>query len=596
MIYPLILIIANLFINSQQVCVRNNYALAPHSKMGTTIERKAEYKQRLREEIQEGQEMSLKVSVVVAVSCELENGNIFRLLRSYLQQSSNPVNFELVFVVNNTPEIREREPVRYQENQDTVAILQYLEGVLTTEPEYIAKLPSWQKETIREIKEKELNIVCVDHSTEGMERNMSVIRNAGVKSVSERNGIDKYNRVVHMMDADVILPNNCIEEIIVNFMFSKSDTLFLNLGFTYWGDEERSICRSLYAYQFWAAHTEMMKGLYKTENSEIIARTPQIVTRLSVWEDIGGIPPYFVDTDDSFLSSILSKRRNYQFVPTVTALTLDRLKGNRWSSNNSWRRDYAKTDRPKSKLSLSPLGGVPAVRMLINSLKARRFDSEAERELLFRFYAINYDHNEWEKAALDYEKEEGRSWENNIERFFAVYYFPFKVLTYEEDPEDMMLRLLKRHIKQDEFDFLLQRIREQQQRHDTFVAYLRTLVQRVIVDNEDLSTIEDPMVGEFFRVCPWAERERKKLQEQVEDIDQAMTILEEKYPDWFKSFTRTPFKKSAEVMFAINRFMQEVRNEPEQFPSTKNLLDTISGQRPFPFEEGRCERVLNEAV
>lgn len=60
------------------------------------------------------------LSVVVPIYRELENGNFYRLIASFARQTAPISSFDLLFVVNNTPEIAaDKTNSIYLENQRT---------------------------------------------------------------------------------------------------------------------------------------------------------------------------------------------------------------------------------------------------------------------------------------------------------------------------------------------------------------------------------------------------------------------------------------------------------------------------------------------
>jgi hypothetical protein len=70
----------------------------------------------------------MKICIVVPIYGEYKNGNVFRLLESFTKQSISPSQYELICLVNNTPDVAKTQPDGYTENQLTLAIGRYLNG------------------------------------------------------------------------------------------------------------------------------------------------------------------------------------------------------------------------------------------------------------------------------------------------------------------------------------------------------------------------------------------------------------------------------------------------------------------------------------
>lgn len=97
----------------------------------------------------------MKLSIIVPVCAEFSNGYIFRFIESFTKQSVSSNLYEIIFLVNNSPEDARLKSTVYQENQIILSVGQYLKSDNDFLAEDLEKqLSSYQKDILKKAKEK----------------------------------------------------------------------------------------------------------------------------------------------------------------------------------------------------------------------------------------------------------------------------------------------------------------------------------------------------------------------------------------------------------------------------------------------------------
>jgi len=246
------------------------------------------------------------LSVVVPVYRELHRGNLRRLIRSFEEQTRQDLDLEAVFVVNNTPQVAaDPSHPAYLENQETLA---WLKAQATT---------------------RKVRIVVLDHSTKGIERNIGKIRNLGVRYLQD-NYPAPLNRMVGMMDADAIAPEN-YGDVLMRAARAGNEAFFLGRDYRIEPESTAEVYASFYRFQFefklGGTHLSSVAELRRLIRGELHnVFSPQIAATLKALEECGGVPEVKWGEDHQ-LQKKLMENVAWTFIPRsqITVSDRDRL-------------------------------------------------------------------------------------------------------------------------------------------------------------------------------------------------------------------------------------------------------------------------------
>ncbi|MCS7093417.1 MAG: hypothetical protein NZL96_03285 [Patescibacteria group bacterium] len=163
----------------------------------------------------------------------------------------------------------------------------------------------------------------IDLSTDGIEKNIGMIRDIGLNEAIERfkNNGQGDEGIVALLDADTLVEPRYVEKIVNQFLRSEIETLFLNLNyFILEGDE--NLFSSTFQYQY---QVEFGQWLNTLLNTQIEVGAPQIVAKVGAYKKVGGIPHLEI-SEDFQLSFSLSEITNFKFCSDIRIYTSDRAR------------------------------------------------------------------------------------------------------------------------------------------------------------------------------------------------------------------------------------------------------------------------------
>lgn len=531
------------------------------------------------------------VSVVIPVYRELENGNLFRLLEGFACQSSDTDRFELIFVVNNKPEIagRRDNPV-FVENQKTLLLLQYLAGDVGEIPKFTRSLPQWQRRIFRLTKARGIRCRVIDLSTEGIARVIGRIRDIGARDVLKRWGTDG---IIAMLDADVTVGPDYVERILAYFSERDLGVLILNRDMRPQAEEGADAL-------FYQTHSqERYSQVWQNNFIPSLPRalhgievgSPQIVARASALKTIGGVPQKR-QGEDFDLSRLLCERFAYRFAPDIVVTVADRARVEGYDAGlRSLVLGHLRDDG--GEIRAATLFN-PRVTMMALALQALYRQSllgranEADLARIFHLFGFSFDRSRWNKSVERAESRWVNDWQLAIESLLVLFYFtngeshalgPIKPPTDED-----FFGFLQAFLSEDEFRWVRSQLEKERARHDERVKELRSILLKVLRNRARgrplLTDIDDERVHEFFRSNPWIPQYLEGHKEELESIKRGLDFLAREFPDWLNPFDKTPVKKKAVQVGILARFLQEVRNRPKRFPQMYRLVCLLDGNLP----------------
>lgn len=272
-----------------------------------------------------------KISVILPVYRELKNGNIFRILKAFANQSISYQNYELVIVVNNSPNIaRPGNPI-FEENQQTLQALKYVNGTLQTLPEkFVSTLSAEQRKILWVARNKKLNIHTIDLSSsippQGITypgRNMAAFRNIGIQNVFQR--FPEEDRILMLFDADTWIDRLFLEKAGNYFLNPEIEAVFASVDYKVQPQGTQSLFKSTFAYRYLIGQFDLENLVFNPKRN-IQVSGYQILLRSSALRKRGGnIPLLPLNKDDAAVGDLFSTSQ-YLLPADLETVTLDRVR------------------------------------------------------------------------------------------------------------------------------------------------------------------------------------------------------------------------------------------------------------------------------
>ncbi|MES3037271.1 MAG: hypothetical protein V4736_05120 [Bdellovibrionota bacterium] len=515
-----------------------------------------------------------RLSVVVPVYRELDNGNILRLLESATEQTAALDKIELVFVVNNTPEIaRTPSSPIYNENQRTIQLLRYLSGETHSIPRFVSNLPSPERAMIAKLKNKNINITTIDLSTKGIERNIGIIRDEGVQTILRRNQSVAQEGIISMMDADTVLPPKYAEEIIFNFTKYKYDSFFLGMKFEVDPNGSADLIRTHARDLYWPAW-ESFNSAFKGEARQGFG-SPQIVASAKMLKQIGGVP-HLPKREDVALAEILISKGNSGTATDLKVTTQDRARVDGYSSARRLRELEEGVEPGWTTPHADPL--IASLAMALDQHAANKDSSFEKIQSLFDFYGFEFNQVKWQTSL---NKARSKDITSLGEVFRKFYLFNAGTSIHDVRPGEHVLEFLKQNLPANELQLLAKDIAEQQKSHNRSAALLTGIVRRKLnTGSVSLTPAEaiDPYVKLFAAQDFGFKSEVIKRAAQIGDEKSVMDLLKKDYPDWFLPFSKTPLRQRLVYLDSLGTHFNRVRTEPGLYPMSTKLWKAFDGK------------------
>ncbi len=170
-------------------------------------------------------ENELRVSYVVPIRGEVDNGNFFLQLRDLTRQTGITKDaFEVLYVRNNKPGDIQSQNGYYIENQTILSVIRYIQGVTNDLP---TGLDDWQKDIVSLARNSKLRVQTISIPQELLSDTDVEANIEGSRVTGENYEIERYrgigaNGAIVMMDTDTRIGLNTSQQIMTQLV-DKSD-------------------------------------------------------------------------------------------------------------------------------------------------------------------------------------------------------------------------------------------------------------------------------------------------------------------------------------------------------------------------------------
>lgn len=523
---------------------------------------------------------AMRLSVVVPMYAEYENGNVFRLLESFTKQSVSPEQYEIICLVNNTPDAARTRSSGYRENQDTLAINCYLKGDKPL-PE---GLNDYRKTVLEEAKEKGIALHMIDFSTTGIERNIGRIRDIGLKEATHRFKVNGQGAdgLVAQLDADTIVEPRYVEKILHHFSDPKVESIFINLDyFTPEGTED--LFRTSFHHQYKIAFDQWINTL---GNSKVEIGGPQTIARVGAYQRIGGV--VHQDMGEDFrLAESLSTQTEYKFAPDTRVYTCDRARKEGYDAKI---RLEGMTDEEEFRFNSDMTYLIPRVRFLKKELEAVAktkpdvFASEEQIKAYFDKYKMPFDYSKFREMVLNKSSKKRNGQERPLSIKVALFTTDFigelGVQTYAKSNEYVndAIEVFKSLLPFQETVRLDELVRQNALRASIRLGQSRTAIteaveltyQKGFVSIQDFT--QTPKTQEFIERNLWLIDKLNSMRNVHPSSTKALEEMKKEFPEWLESFENSRLRRSTALLHALTIYLREARNDPQKFPETNEFL------------------------
>ena len=527
---------------------------------------------------------AMKLSIVVPTFAEYENGNIFRLIESFTKQSAPPETYEILCLVNNTPEAARAHSKGYQENQMTLALTKYLQdgGKLP------AGLNAYRKTVLEKAREKGIVFHVVDFSSGGIEKNIGKIRDIGVTEATRRfraNGRGKEG-LIAQLDADTVVEPRYVEKILGHFSDPEVESLFVNLEYaTPEGNEE--LFKTSFRHQYQVAMQQWFNVLKNSKKVEVGG--PQTIAKVKAYQRVGGIVHQDM-AEDFELAKALGMQTAYKFAPDTRVYTSDRA---RVEGYDAKMRLEQMTDDVGGIFSGDVMYMSPRPVFLqmelgtMAKMNPNIFGSQEVIRACFEKYAIPYDSQKFKAVVLDAPSKDRDGHERPVWAKVAVFTINYleelgvPIMAGGNEYANDALAVLTPNFAPEETQRLNALIRQNTLRASTRLAQSRAAVTEAVklvfkqgnVSGKDFG--KNLKTQEFIERNPWFIEKINAIRQTHESPEKAMEELKKEFPEWVESFERSGLRKATAVIHALTSYLREARNEPAQFPTTIEFLNKL---------------------
>lgn len=539
----------------------------------------------------------LKVSCIIPVFDEYENGNIFRFLESFTKQNAPVEDYELIFVVNNRVDDAQENSRVYQDNQKTLQVESYLKskGIL---PE---GLNEYQAKILKKVKEMRMAVHMLD-LTQGVERNMGLIFDIGYQQAISRFDqatTRKKRGAISMLAADVLVSHDYIQKISQHFADGNTEAAFAAADSVVVEGSEQ-IYQSTYAYQYQLEKWLLSYLLYKESAGITGISGPRIITSVAGYEKVGGVNREMGSNEDFDLAERLMAKTNYEMASDIRIYIGDRA---RESGFDAKARHMGMTD-PLNIVEHSPVVGLLAKRLIgieaedsdilvkvdklgeIFEQYNLLFDKQVFADTLRQIEALpKYDyHYPW---LTDDPEIRRMDRENEIRETISLYLTLLgekEIITPLEYTEKL-IEIIEHNANPREkqtFKRLITRNKHNEAiRLQENVSIVGQSLDRAYVLSADKINVEELELTvkqrEFLERNPWMIDKLRELRTTQSDAESAFTSLREEYPDLLKPLDSSPHRLATAQIRAINQFLLQVKSEPIRFGTIGRFLQSCSG-------------------
>jgi len=496
-----------------------------------------------------------KISILIPIYRELENGNLQKLANRLAAQTLDPKFFQVVFVVNNSVEAARLHHSVFAENQRSLAWLR------------------------RESRRWPFASVIVDRSSEGIETNMGVLRQISAEAALQGADVDRDQHVLWFMDADTgFAPDHLAR---LREMYERRDVDVVISRFKFSVEDPRDLT-SVLSHPYWAHQFQdgMSRRAFNYANSG--AGTPQISVLAKRFVEAGGVPLLKQDEDFALMHR-LSQFKVYM-APDLFVRTEDRARPDgydawiRWNFNRGF-----DIDKP-----LPMPGELSVFRLLEHLSYAIEYNVEHGRTTalagvtkmqMLLSAALGREIKPWTDPLGFQNAEEIINAHSNLHgrEFFNINYL-FVDEFWREFPEPGVgfLKLLEGVSSPREKQEISDLMTRHRLRHWLAVSrrqeFLRTWLNE---GREDCRTADDGWVELFCASNSELRPFLRTRRDQYAGVEDALRGFTELMPDWLGSWSQARFVRNAAAFEIIEELILRSVDDPGMYPGVYRYMNNF---------------------
>ena len=514
---------------------------------------------------------SMAVNVVTPVYRELKNGNLARMIESFLKQQNQ--NFDLVFVINNNPDIaKDKSSEILEENQDTLAVLHFVKGEVNSLPNYLSKS---DREIFERARGASIKLDIVDLSTNGIFRNIGLIRDIGVQRVIQKARSMGQNEIVAMLDADCTVSPDYVEKLSQTYSGGDFRSVFLMLEHGVEKYSPRALYASTFKERFWFAWQSFVVSTRNLPYTGV--GTPQITATTEALASIGGVP-HLEKYEDFELAKNLWLNGQTKVLPDLRVKTNDRVRPDGWLSSKRLKNLELDQDRPLRAPYINFVRII--LKKKLGDLLSQDRLTNKNLKMLFNFYGYRFNAKVWEKIFRDVPNE------NAVNAYFEVGSTSIDELA----PETDLFRFFSKRFSNAQFNFrdLYQLAAK---KHDLEASKLIIEIKNIIesVSRKDKKETENRSKSDFLDGNVWLIPEIQDQLSKGQTSEQILDNLKSQFPDWFLTFSQTPLKQRIVRLNLVRDFMYKARGN--FLNATFSRFDEIL-KDSVPLPKNQCESLF----
>jgi hypothetical protein len=519
--------------------------------------------------------------LIVPIFCEHKNGNLARMVGD-LEKQGHQSKLNLIFVVNNSREeaANSNSSVR-EENQATLL---------------------WLKEQSFSFSHQ-----VIDLSSSGIDRNMGIIRQAGVEAISSWANSNPTQHICVHLDADTHIPPTFLE--ILHDLYSSYESLDTVFFMRDYEIRHQPSTKLLFSHQIYRSKRALSDFFNTRATLPYGVATYQISSRYSALTQVGGFKP-LIQGEDSALSHDLANTSNWIQTNEIVMRTEDRDRKDGFTSakrlheidsmrtkKNNWRRFL---DFLRGKLlalessSLMDLRSASMRPFLINfqlfhPLCVQIFTRVQSGEITYS-EAVEFVRLRMEKVLLRPVKVEShRFFSQNPEEFRKMtsyvelwhrreliklnpvaHAFPDLILTVSTQPGTDLWSILKLHLPSDEITLMEQQISSRDRNYNFDLEKRIDGLEQLLLGKEIAS--RDPFIL-------WCKNENTEIERMKDDIASgkktvihATNWLKDIFSDWLAINSPGNYTREADTLQLIVSLLIRSRTSVPSNTAMEDLM------------------------
>lgn len=501
-----------------------------------------------------------RISVVVPIYRELDNGNIKRLVHNLSRQVLDPKKFQLVVVVNNSPsDAGDLHSSVYLENQRTL--------------EYLRRVSA------------EFEIQIVDHSTKGIEKNMGLIRQKGFEVAVATAQVRDDEHVIVQMDGDTYMPDNYLAIVFAYYSYYDLQAVITHLGFENRAGDDPVLARSFFKYNTDLAHTLMERS---AGYAALGAGSPQITSKASVLKELGGVP--LVPESEDF--SLMRKLREIPHFYTADAFTVteDRARPDGYdaAARLTWTRAWDEDLQPYRGTILQALIAPRLYHLDLQVIKGKMSFSAALDQITKHLGQLLNEEVEPGKFYVNFADYAADLEERNRRlppgEFYPIVgsWFPGLIRWTVTHYGRVLFDMVTEFVSRKERELLKMEYERRARIYSDYLPIRIRALSRIYRDRSNGALISLQRHPDNF--LQLLSQPGSKIAEELGTYAQGysseaafLSAAEKRYPDYLSVYNSTPFRQDYDAMEVLGKMYLRAQSHPDVYPTLLNFLEIFRG-------------------